>query len=224
MSADRPRRRVTAGFIVATPLLLSFLGAPVGAQTQSATSIGPRRGLSAFIGGGLSNLAGGASKGGAAAPLLGLALERPIGAHVSWRAELLAIGGAADLGITGLFEQSTKVSVAHLGIGAGARRYGGAGTFVGAGASVTSVTVCDVDTKGGPGFLGGETVNCADFEDIPLSKGSTVVAVNLSAGVRRGKVELEARFDQGLHASVQSAEGAMRLRTAYLVLHFRFGR
>ncbi len=224
MSADIPRRRSTAGFISTTLLLLSSLGAPVGAQPQSATPVGPRRGLSAFIGGGFTNLAGGVSKGGAAAPILGLALERPMGARVSWRAELLAIGGAADLGITGLFSQPNKVSVAQWGIGAGARRYGGASTFFGAGASVTKVQVCDVDTEGGPGFFGGETVNCADFEEIPLSKGSTVVAVNLSAGARRGNVELEARFDHGLQASVQSAEGAMRLRTANLVLHYRFGR
>jgi len=228
VSADLPRRSVrrfiTAGLILPSLLLLSARGAPLGAQSESATATGPRRGLSGFIGYSLTNLAGGVSKGGAAAPILGLALERPIGARVSWRAELIAIGGAADLGRTGLFELPTKVSVAQWGIGAGARRYSGGSTFLGAGASVTSVSVCDVDTEGGPGFLGGQTEDCADFADIPLSKGSTVVAVNLSAGVRRGPFELEARVDQGLQASVQSAQGAMRLRTLGLVLHYRFGR
>ena len=211
-------------FVLTTLILLSSLGAPLGAQSESGTSTGPRRGLSGFIGYGLTNLAGGVSKGGAASPsMIGLALERPISARVSWRAELLGIGGAADVGRTGLFSLPTKVSVAQWGIGAGARRYGGGSTFLGAGASVTSVSVCDVDTEGGPGFLGGETVDCADFADIPLSKGSTVVAVNLSAGVRRGHLELEARFDQGLQGSVESAEGAMRLRILGLVLHYRFG-
>ncbi len=205
-------------------LLLSALGASLGAQSKPRAVSGPRRGVSTFIGFGPANLTGGVSKGGASGPgLIGFALEQPISKRVSWRAELLLIGGAAKLGITGPFEQPTTVSVTQWGIGAGARRYGGSNTFLGAGTSVTTVAVCDVDTEGGPGFLGGETVNCADFEDIPLSKGSTVVSANLSAGVRRGNFELEARFDQGLQASVQSAEGAMRLRTVKLVLHIRFG-
>ena len=206
-------------------LLLTTLGARLSAQSESRTDIGPRRGVAVFTGYGFTNLAGGVSNGGETrGAMIGLALERPISARVAWRAEFLAIGGAADLGSTGPFTQPTTVSVGQWGIGVGGRRYGGANTFLGAGVSVTSVVSCDVDTEGGPGFLGGETVDCADFADIPLSKGSTVVAVNLSAGVRRGRVELEARVDQGLQASVQSAEGAMRLRTLALVLHYRLGR
>ena len=212
------------GVALVTLALLSALGARADAQSQRPPAGGPRRGVSVFVGGGLTNLAGGVSKGGQAGlGLIGVAVERPVSPHVALRAELLATGGAADLGLTGPFDQPTTLSVVQWGLNAGARRYGSHGTFLGAGASVTSVSVCDVDTEGGPGFLGGETVNCADSDDPALSKGSSVAAINLSAGVRRGNVELEARFDQGLQASVQSAEGAMRLRTVNLVLHVRFG-
>lgn len=204
-------------------LLFSF-GAPLRAQSESGTSAGHRRGVSAFFGYGFANLVGGVSKGGGAGGIAGLAFELPISARISGRTELLVIGAAADLGRTGFLSLPTKVSVGHLGIGAGARLYGGESTFLGAGASVTAVTFCDVDTEGGFGFFGGETVDCAHFEEIPLSKGSSVVAVNLSAGIRRKRLELEARFDQGLQASVESAKGAMRLRTLALVLHYRFGR
>lgn len=194
---------------------------PLDAQVLESA----RSRFSVLLGGGWATLSGESSAGGVAGPTVGgAAYQRPVGGRISVRAELVGWLTRADLGRTGLFEESTTVAQSHLGMAFQLRRAVGRNGFVGVGGTLLAETVCDVDLEGGPGFLGGETVSCEAFEGMPLMPRSGAVALLASMGVERGRWGLEARFDQGLGASLETPAGSMVPRRVSLILHYALRR
>ncbi len=194
---------------------------PLGGQAPEPT----RSSFSVLLGGGWTTFSGEQPAGGVVGPTVGgAAYQRQVGGWISVRAELLGWLTRADLGRTGLFDQPTTVGQNHLGMGLQLRGAVGRNGFVGIGGTLLAETVCDVDLEGGPGFLGGETVPCEEFEEVPLMPRSSAVALLASAGVERGRWGLEARFDQGLGATLEAPGGGMVPRRISLILHYALRR
>ena len=208
--------------------LPAAMGSPARAQAQDAavTVERPLR-IDAFATVGYGSLSGGVSEGGGfgSGSIGGLGLERAFTERLAWRVE--AVGGAstADLGTTGIFSLPTSLIVNYLGAGLGLRRYDAARTrFFGAGLTVLKVTDCDVDTDGGPGFLGGQSESCRGFGEIALRPRSAVAALNAAAGLRLRKWTLGVRMDAGLQPTVESDGDAMRTLHAGLLVQYHSGR
>lgn len=198
------------------------------AEAQDTAAVVERRlRVDGFTTVGYGSLSGGVSKGGGAfsGSVGGLGFERAFGERLAWRVEAVGAVSTADVGNTGIFSLPTTVVVNYLGAGLGLRRYDASrARFLGAGLTVLKVTGCDVDTEGGPGFLGGQTESCRGFSDIALRPQSTVAALNASAGLRWRKWTFGLRMDAGLQPSVESDEGAMRAVHAGVLVQYRFGR
>ena len=190
---------------------------PLYAQAPEAA----RSSFSVLLGGGWTTFSGEPSAGGVVGvTLAGAAYQRQVVDRISVRTELVGWLTRADLGRTGLFEQSTTVGQNHLGVGLQIRGAVGRNGFVGIGGTLLAETVCDVDLEGGPGFFGGETVPCEEFEEGPFMPRSSAAALLASAGVEFGRWGLEARFDQGLGASLEGPAGRMVPRRISLILHY----
>lgn len=207
---------------ITVALLLPALGGTVRAQEATTAR---REGVSISLGLAWSELAGAASKGGLfGAGRLDLGYERPFGARFGLRIEGSVSDLRSDLGETGdVFLLPTTVSAVRLGLGVQARRYSDRNAFVGAGITVSADAGCVVDTEGGPGFLGGETVDCTEFTEPALRPRSGVVGAVLTAGVQRGRWEYELRYDQAATPTVDSDAGPLRGRSVAGVVHYRFG-
>lgn len=214
--------------VCAVLLAAAMVVSPARAQAQDAavTVERPLR-VDAFTAIGYGSLSGGVSKGGGfgSGSIGGLGLERAFSDRLAWRVE--AVGGAstADLGTTGTFALPTSLVVNYFGAGLGLRRYNASRSrFIGAGLTVLKVTACDVDTDGGPGFLGGQTESCRGFADIALRPQGTVAALNASVGLRLRKWTLGVRMDAGLQPTIDSDDGAMRTVHAGFLVQYHFGR
>lgn len=191
----------------------------------AAQGTGPQRRFDVFIGGGLTNLTGGDSESGEfGMGVFGIGIERPARGAGTWRLELAGLGAAADVGRTGTFDLPTTVSTVQLGAHVTRRRYGPRGGYVGVGGFVAAVQACDVDTEGGPGFLGGATESCERFADRNYEASAVSAGLSLAVGVRRPRLDVGLRWDQGLLATVTSDRGDMRPLHLGLVAHYRFGR
>ncbi len=211
--------------------LLAFAGLVVGllsplssgwAQTSEPAAV-PAVQIDVFLSLGYGALIGGPSEGGAWGPgSLGVGLEHRLKGSGALRLEAFVLNGQAKLGETGLFAQPTTVLVNHVGLGASYRWYGRRGVFLGAGATLSRVYLCDVDTEGGPGFFGGETVSCKDFAEIPLSAAENVAGLVATGGIIRGAVSIGARVEAGLQPSVRAAAGDMRVLNVGVVVQYRF--
>ena len=87
---------------------------------------------------------------------------------------------------------------------------------------------CDVDRVDGPGFFGGETVDCDVWESAgtsepglpPNNLGATVL---LGIGGYYRRLDLGFRYDAGGPAVIDSAKGPMRVRTLIVVGEWVFG-
>lgn len=162
--------------------------------------------------------------------LLGVAVDRPVGTGWTARAEVAGQADVGDLGITGLFEQPTSVTAYRAHLAAIARRRAGRGPFfVEAGAAVWRRAGCDVDTSGGPGFFGGETVSCAEWRDdaSPESSGPTLrpnsTGLNLlvGAGVSGRRFGAVVRVEPIGTALLDTDAGTIRGRSITLALEWR---
>ena len=179
----------------------------------------------AFLSLGYGNLVGGVSQGGVAGPgAFGLGLEFHEGRPGVLRLEAFLLGSIAELGRTGTFDQPTKLTVNHSGFGVGYRHYFAGQAYLGAGLTFARVSLCDVDTEGGPGFLGGQTVSCRASENVRLREQSSVFGLNAGAGFRAGRLGLGARADYGLSPTVESDDGNMHVFNAGVQLSFHFGK
>lgn len=213
------------GFALALP---AAMVSPARAQAQDSAAVAERvLRVDAFTTVGYGSLSGGVSKGGGfgSGSIGGLGFERAFSDRLAWRVE--AVGGAstADLGTTGTFSLSTTVVVNYFGAGLGLRRYDAARSrFIGAGLNVMKVTDCDVDTDGGPGFLGGQSESCRGFGEIALRPRSTVATLNAAAGLRLRKWTLGVRMDAGVQPTIDSDDGAMRTLHTGLLVQYHFGR
>ncbi len=145
----------------------------------------------------------------------------------TWAGRLELGGGArvADLGQTGLFAQETRVSVHRVHLAAIVRPTWGAQdgrlrTFVEGGAIGWLRTLCDVDLEGGPGFFGGETVDCAEWvteDDLgPLIPAGSGLAWTLGAGVRTDRWAFGIRYETDVNATIGSPRGEARPRVVQL--------
>ncbi len=205
-------------------VLLTCLTSVLTAQTPDPAPSVLRSGYSAFLSFGSVTLSGGlktSTTWGATAA--GVTLEQPLGDQSSWRVELLALGGRADLGEMGSFAEQTKVTAGLLAIGGSVRRYNRSGVFVGVGTWLGTPMSCDVDFTGGPGFFGGSTEACVKNE-LGLRKASAVLGGTLTAGVQSGRWEIDARFDRGFQPTLDSPDGGMTMQSLSAGLHYRFGR
>ncbi len=207
--------------LVAACLLALLSAAPVAAQS----------GWSVIAGAGQPVWSGPYVTGGKfGASLLGVAVDRPVGAGWTARAELAGQQDVGDLGITGLFEQPTSVTAYRAHLAAIARRRVGTGPFfMEAGAAAWLKTGCDVDTSGGPGFFGGETVSCADWRDdaSPESGGptlrpkSTGLNMLVGAGVSGRRFSALVRVEAVGTPLLDTDAGAIRGRSITLALEWR---
>lgn len=215
------RRSLALGLLSVALLSLS---SSAWAQTTEPTATRTLR-SDVFISLGYGALAGGPSESGSWGPgALGVGLERRLDGPGALRLEAFIVNGQAKLGQTGLFAQPTTLVVNHAGLGASYRWYGRRGQFVGAGATLSRVYLCDVDTEGGPGFFGGETVSCSDFAEIPFDAAENVAGLVATAGITRGKLSYGTRLDVGLQPSVKSSAGDMRLVNVGIMVQWRFGK
>lgn len=215
--------RPTAGALRRSVLAALLVGGVAVSASAQPVAGAPPRGVDVFLGAGYSNLAGGPTeKGRLGLGSFGFAIERPMTGDVSWVAELLGTLGQASLGETGLFSQPTRVSASHVGLGAGARWPLGRTGYLGVGANAWLITVCDVDTEGGPGFLGGETESCDRFTEVGLLPESSAFSAAMTTGRRGERISWELRYDHGLTPSIRTETGDMRLRLLQLVVRYRF--
>lgn len=208
-----PALRGSALILLASLLASASASAQVESERRSAFSL--------LIGGGYATLFGSASEGGVFGLTAGVAHERPIREGLAWRTELLFESGGTDLGRTGTFSLPTTISQTHAGLSGQLRWSREQGRYLGAGATLLFSTTCDVDTEGGPGFLGGETVACEEFTDISFEEKSPTVGLLLAAGVQRPRLGLEMRFEQGLNSSVGSSSGPLTPRRFSVLLNYR---
>ena len=206
---------------------LALLATPSYAQSAPAPDLAARRsGIAVYLGGGWGVASGGISEGGTiGAGSGGIAYERPFGGRNSWRVELSTSNVSADIGLTGdIFVLPSTLVLLRSGIGVSARRYGTRGLFASAGAVMRFTYDCWVDQEGGPGFLGGESIECEDMTDPVITPESPTPAVTLSGGAQRGRWELEIRYEHSFGTSVRSDAGTGSARSLLALVHYRFGR
>ncbi|MEO5826298.1 MAG: hypothetical protein ABIR59_10455 [Gemmatimonadales bacterium] len=206
--------------LVAGGLVLLTGGAPVAAQTSWSLTAGV--GQPAWSG---PYVVGGKF----AVSLLAVSLQRPMGGGWTGRAEVGAQDDVGDLGITGLFELPTSVAFYRAHLAAIARRRAGSGPFfMEAGAALWLQTGCDVDTSGGPGYFGGQTVGCDDWRDDASTESSnptlrpksTGFNLLVGAGVQGRRFGALVRFEPIGTAVIQTDAGAIRARSLTLALQW----
>lgn len=217
----RPRSQASSLLVLIA--IGAILGAPAGSALRAQAAPPSPSGFAVFLGAGVSELSGGASKGSVGAYAFGIAHERWLRERLSWHTELLMETDGTDLGKTSIFSLPTSISQVHVGLAGMLRWNRPSGGYLAAGGSVMLETSCDVDVKGGPGFLGGETVSCDAFTDIPLESHSATAGLLVAAGIQRSRLGLEARLQQGLNASVEASSGKMIPRRLSVVLSYRLG-
>lgn len=186
--------------------------------------------FSAFLGAASTNLAGGPSKGGQPhfGPL-GVAVERRLGPVLALRAEAFQQTVGADLGRVqrDFFDYDGRIDRGEVGVAAVMRAYSSPeaarGFVAGLGAAVSGQTSCDVDLEGGSGFFGGETLDCADYDQMQLRPSSVTTSLVATGGIVRSRFALELRYNHGLQAAIRTSSGSMHVRSLAAVLHYRIG-
>ena len=166
--------------------------------------------------------------------LAAVAVELGMSDRIALRAELGGGPRRADLGRTGLFEEKTTLSHYRVHLGVLGRWYvpvrpGRLRFFVEAGASGWMKTMCDVDLVGGPGFLGGETIDCIEWapdgaNDAGILPNNSGVTMLLGAGGYYRRFGLGLRYDAGGRAALESTDGPLRVRTLAIVGEWVFSR
>jgi hypothetical protein len=204
-----------------------FLAAVLLATTTSRT-LAQDLSYSLLFGFGQHSWSGPFIEGGkAGVSLAAVAAELAMSDRVALRAELGGGPRRADLGRTGLFEEKTTLSHYRVHVGVLGRWYvpvrpGRIRFFVEAGATGWRRTACDVDTVGGPGFLGGETVDCVGWapdgaSDAGILPNNSGVTMLLGAGGYYRRFGLGFRYDAGGRAALESTDGPLRVRTLAIV-------
>lgn len=166
---------------------------------------------------------------------LALAVQVPLSRAFALRLEAGGGPWKADYDRTGWFGERTTLHLYRIQL-FGLARWQGASTedrlrpFVEAGAGYWTRTACDLDLVGGPGFLGGETRNCAapaeeGTEDVfPLVPRGGGVTAALGAGVRRGPWALGLRYELGGQDLLRGPQGALEADVLHLILEWTFWR
>lgn len=193
-------------------------GTPLAAQAGAAPTI--PSGVSLFFGGARTELAGGPSQRGFFEPgPLGVAVERAVGGRLSVRAELLAQSAAADVQDRARLQRNPRITHTRAGIAAMVRAYPArGGLFAAVGGSLAAQVFCDVDSETG---FGPRVVDCEEWDGLELRTPSTAVSAIAAAGVVRGRVGAELRYDHGLNAVIDTPEGGMRPRSLAVIIHYR---
>lgn len=164
--------------------------------------------------------------------LLAVAVQRPMGGGWMGRAEVGGQDDVGDLGITGLFELPTSVAFYRAHLAATARRRMGSGPFfLEAGAALWLQAGCDVDTSGGPGFFGGQTVGCDDWRDdantessdSTLTPKSTGLNLVVGVGVQGRHFGALVRLEPIGTTTIDTDAGAIRARSLTLALEWTPG-
>lgn len=167
--------------------------------------------------------------------LLGVSLESPMGERIGLRGEFGLAQDRADLGQTGLFDESTTLTYGRMGVTGLGRYYFAPRTsrtrfFAEAGAGYWLRMMCDVDMVGGPGMLGGETANCddwtptADVADRPLDPAGSGFNVTLGVGAYFGHFGALLRYEVAGFQRLDSSSGGLSAHPLVLVFEWVFGR
>jgi hypothetical protein len=184
--------------------------------------------FSVFVGGGWTDLAGPESEGGRLGlNTLGAAAEGRLNRALSLRAELLAAVAAAMITERGMLQRRGHIARGDVGVAGMIRGYAGERTqgrpFAAIGGALATQTFCDVDLVGGVGFLGGETVACADWDGGLRTTANSAAAI-VAAGAVHRRWGGELRYRHGLQPVITSPRGELHARSIALVLHYRFSR
>jgi len=193
---------------------------------------GQKMGYSAVLGGGYTSWSGPFVQGGDwGVNLLAVAAEWRPKDVLAVRAELGLGGREADLGSTGFFSQETTLTYGRAQIGLLGRLYAPRGSrstdFFGEfGVAAWVRAACDVDLVGGPGFLGGETEDCDDWEpDDPgsgrLTPEPSGFSVQLGFGVRRGPWAMALRYEPA-GTLLETGRGPMKAKSFILAFEWVF--
>jgi len=214
--------RPSAAFLVA----LLIVASPQDIRAQHVR-------YSVVLGAGHTSWRGPYVEGGTVGPVLGAgAIEWRVATPIAVRAELGGGRYAADLGSTGSLSLPTKLSlyrvhIAALGTVYPLRNTGQPQFFVEFGAAGWRRTSCDVNMVGGPGFFGGETLGCGDWEPDatgvrPLRPTSSGASFLIGAGSYFGRLGLTLRYETGGTAFFETGEGAIRARTIVVAAEWVF--
>lgn len=194
---------------------------------------GQTMGYSAVLGSGYTSWSGPFVQDGAwGLPLVAVAAEwRPAGVSAV-RAELGGGGRRADLGSTGFFSEGTTLTHYRAQIGLLGRLYApresrSTDFFGELGMAAWVMSACDVDLVGGPGFLGGETLDCDDWEpDDPGTSGRLApepsgFSVQIGFGVRRGPWSMALRYEPS-GTLLETGMGPMKSKSFFLAFEWVF--
>lgn len=203
-------------------VLLLLVPAFLSAQTAEPAALPV--GWSVFMGPSASAFTGGPATSGGYGGSFGVAKERPIGTATTLRSEFLVGGAAGSIGEIGdLIPEPATLTSSRMGLGAGVRRYSAGRAYVGIGATVSIDTGCFVDLPAGASFYG-QTLECTEVTDYDIAPAGANVGSVLTAGLSRGKWNLEIRYDQGITPVVRTDRGDLTSRQVGAMLHYRFGR
>ena len=204
-----------------TLLLILYLlpGATVSAQSASF----------GFGIGAAKNLWSGPYQEGGTTNLLATAFgELGMSARMDVRAELGLSTFGADFGTLGFLSDATTATVGEVHIGGLARWNVSPRVFLELGGQLWRQTACDVDEAGGPGFLGGRTVDCEDWEvefegARPLTSRAGGAAVLAGTGLRFRRVRVGLRYTHALNPVIESTDGSLRARQLSLMGEWAWG-
>ncbi len=203
-----------------TALAALLFACDLHAQGSTPLITNRRSGIDIFIGEGTGGWVGSSDVRGGSASSFGVGIARPAGKRNALRTELGVRYLNGTLGTGSGFTGPATLSLGRLGISGQFRRYGAKGLFIGGGVMAEKATRCDVDI---PGLFGGETVDCADYENVPIRPKNTSLSALVTTGIEYGYFGLDVRLDQGLSSSVDTPNGGARSTNVSLVGRILFG-
>lgn len=207
------------------------------ACTLLATSHGAANsqdlGYSLMLGGGRTSWSGPFVAGGRwGAPLAAFAAELGLPGPIAIRTELGFASTGADMGTTGMFAEETTLSHYRAQLALAGRAYLPAREsnirfFAELGLIGWVRTGCDVDMVGGPGFLGGETRDCSDWEPdgsglmATLDPARSGLTMQAGIGVRRGAWGAVIRHEAA-GTFIDTDRGPMKSSVLFLAVEWVF--
>ena len=207
--------RVAAALLLTARLLTAQSPAPPASLPS---------GWSVFVGPGWSILSGGPVTSNGGGGSIGLASERPIGAAITLRQEVFTITATGGIGAVGDPNPApATLSTQRFATGVGIRRYSPRLAYVGLGATVTLGNVCFVDIAAAA-TAPGQSLECAAVTDRRITPVARSIGGVVTAGVTRGRWNLELRYDQGLGPAVRTDRGTVTAANVGAMALYRIGR